>query len=171
MAESLRLKQDFLQSSIQFSLTIIELASTSTRNDKLSAACRHAAQQGYGRIRTMISQPAFAQLDLSELLPDFEPAGGSTRRHGRRHKLHREPPVPQQDVPPQPNEKLRTLILRGMEVLRHVADGQSTKEIAHQLGMSFKTAVCHRYRVMEKLGVHDAVSLTRFAVRAGLVKL
>jgi hypothetical protein len=36
--ESLRLKQDFLQSSIQFSLTMIELASTSTRNDSLLPA-------------------------------------------------------------------------------------------------------------------------------------
>jgi DNA-binding NarL/FixJ family response regulator len=119
----------------------------------------------------MISQPAFAQLDLSELLPDLNRLEAQLADMIGDTSFIGQPPVPQQDVPPQPNEKLRTLILGGMEVLRHVADGQSTKEIAHQLGMSFKTAVCHRYRMMEKLGVHDAVSLTRFAVRAGLVKL
>jgi DNA-binding NarL/FixJ family response regulator len=56
-------------------------------------------------------------------------------------------------------------------VLRLITQGCSTKEVSHQLKMSFKTAACHRYRIMDKLGIHDVVTLTHYAVRTGLLKL
>jgi DNA-binding NarL/FixJ family response regulator len=41
---------------------------------------------------------------------------------------------------------------RELQVLQLICDGCATKEIAARLGISFKTAVCHRYRLMEKAG-------------------
>jgi DNA-binding NarL/FixJ family response regulator len=58
---------------------------------------------------------------------------------------------------------------REQEVLVLIAEGLSTKEIAARLGISFKTAACHRYRLMEKLSIHDSVSLARYAIRNGLI--
>jgi DNA-binding CsgD family transcriptional regulator len=39
------------------------------------------------------------------------------------------------------------LTRRELEVLRHIAEGKSTKQVAATLGITFKTAACHRYRV------------------------
>jgi DNA-binding NarL/FixJ family response regulator len=59
---------------------------------------------------------------------------------------------------------------RQLEVLKLIASGCSTKEIAARLGITFKTAVAHRTRLMENLGLHDIAGLTRLAVRWGLVE-
>lgn len=58
---------------------------------------------------------------------------------------------------------------REMTALRLIADGFSTKEMAPEMGISVKTAEKYRERIMHKLNLHDAVRLTRFAIRAGLV--
>ena len=63
----------------------------------------------------------------------------------------------------------KSLTTREVDVLRLIAQGFSTKEIAQRLGISFKTVVCHRSHMHEKLGVHESASLVRFAVRCGLV--
>ena len=65
---------------------------------------------------------------------------------------------------------LDPLTPREVTLLRLVAEGKSTKEIATELGISFKTAVCHRSRILQKLGVHETASLVRLAIRAGLVE-
>jgi DNA-binding NarL/FixJ family response regulator len=54
-------------------------------------------------------------------------------------------------------------------VLALIAQSHSTKEIAHMLGISFKTAVSHRTRLMQMLGIHDVAGLTRYAVFHRLV--
>jgi DNA-binding NarL/FixJ family response regulator len=61
------------------------------------------------------------------------------------------------------------LTSREREVLQLVAEGFSSKEIAHQLGVSTRTVETHRARVMEKLGIHKASGLVRFAIREGLL--
>lgn len=58
---------------------------------------------------------------------------------------------------------------REVEVVRLVAGGLTSKEIASRLGLSEKTVVNHRTNVMRKLGVHDAISLTRYALERGLL--
>jgi DNA-binding NarL/FixJ family response regulator len=58
---------------------------------------------------------------------------------------------------------------RQREILRHVALGKSTKEIASQLGLSEKTISNHRARIMQRLGVHEIAGLTRHAITLGLV--
>jgi DNA-binding NarL/FixJ family response regulator len=62
------------------------------------------------------------------------------------------------------------LSAREREVLRLVADGKSSKEIAAALGLSPKTVEGHRTRLMAKLGLHETASLVRYAVRVGLIE-
>jgi DNA-binding NarL/FixJ family response regulator len=59
---------------------------------------------------------------------------------------------------------------REIEVLRLIADGKSTKQVAAVLGIAFKTAACHRSNLMQKFGVHESVSLVRSAIRSGIVE-
>lgn len=66
-------------------------------------------------------------------------------------------------------ERDEQLTERQREVLRAVASGLSTKEIAARLAISEKTVTNHRARIMERLGLHDVASLTRYAVSLGLV--
>jgi DNA-binding NarL/FixJ family response regulator len=58
---------------------------------------------------------------------------------------------------------------REVEVLRLVALGLSNKEAANQLGISIKTIEKHRQQVMNKLNIHEAAGLTRYALAQGLV--
>ena len=60
---------------------------------------------------------------------------------------------------------------REREVAQSIGEGRSTKEIGTLLGVSAKTIDKHRTRMMEKLRVHDAVSVARYAFQAGLVSL
>jgi DNA-binding NarL/FixJ family response regulator len=59
---------------------------------------------------------------------------------------------------------------RERQVLRLIAEGKSTKEVASVLGISVKTADSHRTRLMEKLDIHEVAGLTRYAIREGLVE-
>ena len=61
------------------------------------------------------------------------------------------------------------LTLRQREVLRLVAEGSSSKQIAGRLGLSAKTVEAHRAAIMERLDIHDLAGLVRFAIRSGLV--
>lgn len=61
------------------------------------------------------------------------------------------------------------LTSRQREVLRLVASGKTTKEIARDLGISPKTVEFHRGRLMERIGAHDVTGLTRFAVQYGVL--
>jgi len=64
---------------------------------------------------------------------------------------------------------VRLLTGKEREVLRLVAEGLSTKQMAAKLSIAPKTAEHHRGEVMRKLGMRDVASLTRYAVRCGLV--
>lgn len=64
---------------------------------------------------------------------------------------------------------LSSLTGRQLEVLRHLACGLSVKEIANQMHLSQKSVDSHKYRIMNKLGIHDRVELARFAIREGLL--
>ncbi|AHF94100.1 hypothetical protein OPIT5_05175 [Opitutaceae bacterium TAV5] len=58
---------------------------------------------------------------------------------------------------------------RELGVLRLMATGLSTKEIAATLGLSPFTVANHRARIMNKTGLHRATQLSRYAVQIGLV--
>lgn len=61
------------------------------------------------------------------------------------------------------------LTRRQREVLKHIAEGRSTKEIAYELGVSVKTVETHRAQITERLGIRDVAGLVRYAMRTGLV--
>jgi DNA-binding NarL/FixJ family response regulator len=66
---------------------------------------------------------------------------------------------------------LERLTPRQREVLQLVAEGHTTKDIAKRLEISPKTAEAYRGELMKALDIHDIASLTRYAIRTGLVSL
>ena len=66
---------------------------------------------------------------------------------------------------------IERLPLRQREVLQLIAEGYTTKEIATKLVISAKTAEAYRAELMRTLNIHDIASLTRYAIRTGLVSV
>ena len=62
------------------------------------------------------------------------------------------------------------LTLRERQVLQLIAEGKTTKELSHLLGVSVRTGDSHRSRIMEKLEIHETASLVRYAIRTGLIE-
>jgi DNA-binding NarL/FixJ family response regulator len=60
---------------------------------------------------------------------------------------------------------------REREVLKLLADGLSSKEIATHLDLSVKTVDVHKYNLMRKLGVHDRAGLVKYALSRKLIRL
>ena len=59
---------------------------------------------------------------------------------------------------------------REMEIVKLVAESYTNREIAQALVISEKTVDRHRANILQKLGLHDRVELTRYAIRNGLVE-
>ena len=59
---------------------------------------------------------------------------------------------------------------RELEIVKLVAEGFTSEEIAETLVISKKTVEHHRSHILEKLGMRDRVELTRYAIRRGLVE-
>lgn len=57
---------------------------------------------------------------------------------------------------------------REKQVLKCVAEGKITKEIAEELHISFKTVETYRHDIMAKCALHSIAELTKYAVRAGI---
>ena len=64
---------------------------------------------------------------------------------------------------------LDPLTPREVEVVKLVAEGHTSDEIAALLFISRKTVDRHRANILEKLGMRDRVDLTRYAIRRGLI--
>ncbi len=60
---------------------------------------------------------------------------------------------------------------RQKEILKMLAEGKGTKEIAYDLGLSVKTIESHRSQIMERLQIRDLASLVRFAIKHGITTL
>ena len=70
----------------------------------------------------------------------------------------------------EPEQSARGMLTsREREVLQLIAEGMSSKEIAQQLDISVRTVESHRSNLMQKLGVHKASRLVRYAIREGLL--
>lgn len=67
--------------------------------------------------------------------------------------------------------QLEQLTDREREVLTLIARGLTNQQIGEKLFISIKTVQAHRANLMEKLDLHDAVELTKFAIKTGLVSL
>jgi DNA-binding NarL/FixJ family response regulator len=60
---------------------------------------------------------------------------------------------------------------RQRSILKLIAEGKNTKEIAARLKISIKTVEFHRVRLMTRLEIYNVPGLVRFALRAGLVQM
>ena len=63
-----------------------------------------------------------------------------------------------------------TLTSREMEVLQLIAEGSANKQTAAELGISIKTVEKHRQSLMNKLDIHDAAGLPRYAIAVGIIE-
>jgi DNA-binding NarL/FixJ family response regulator len=72
----------------------------------------------------------------------------------------------------QRGERLPSSVLtsREDEVVKLIAEGHSSKDIADRLTISIKTVERHRANILHKLGMRDRTELTRYAIRAGLTE-
>jgi DNA-binding NarL/FixJ family response regulator len=80
------------------------------------------------------------------------------------------PVVAQRLLEPEAQAAEDGLTQRQVEILKLIAQGKASKEIAFELGLSPKTVDVHRARIMERLRLNDVASLTRYAVRKGLIQ-
>ena len=67
-------------------------------------------------------------------------------------------------------EHFDVLTPRELEVLKLIAEANTSKEIAEKLFISIKTVERHRQNILDKLGMRDRVELTRYAIRRGLIQ-
>jgi DNA-binding NarL/FixJ family response regulator len=67
-------------------------------------------------------------------------------------------------------KKSNHLSSRETEVLQLIAEGKPNKQVAAELGLSFKTVDEHRQHLMAKLDIHDVSGLTRYAISAGIIE-
>ncbi len=66
--------------------------------------------------------------------------------------------------------KSNRLSSRELEVLQLIAEGTPNKQVAAQLGVTFKTVDKHRQHLMSKLDIHDVAGLTRYAIAEGIIE-
>lgn len=163
--ESERLRVDFLFTELELSYTMATFATEQGIGSALRDSCYSNAQKGYAVVLQLMAKlgsgasPAKVlqnKLDRLRLaLADLE-----SFNSGPPSCTSIEPEVRTHSV----------LTNRELDVLKGIAEGYSTKQVAGLLGITFKTAACHRYRVMEKLDLHDTASLVRYAIRIGLTQ-
>lgn len=67
------------------------------------------------------------------------------------------------------DSKEQPLARREREVLRLIAEGERSTEIATQLNIAVATVEVHRRNISRKLGLHTVAELTRYAIREGIV--
>ncbi len=92
------------------------------------------------------------------------------------HKLYLSPALAAAAVDscrsaPQSDGAFSLLTPKEREVVQLLAEGNSTKQAAARLDISFKTVATHRERVMAKLRIRSIADLTRYAIREGLARL
>jgi DNA-binding NarL/FixJ family response regulator len=68
------------------------------------------------------------------------------------------------------SEELDLLTPRELQVLKLIAEANTSKQIAKELVISVKTVERHRQNILDKLGMSDRVELTRYAIRRGLIQ-
>jgi DNA-binding NarL/FixJ family response regulator len=69
------------------------------------------------------------------------------------------------------DNKREVLTLRQKEVVKLICEGKSSKEIAHHLFISFRTAENHRTNIMKKLGFRKNIDLVKYAIRRGYIDI
>jgi DNA-binding NarL/FixJ family response regulator len=68
-------------------------------------------------------------------------------------------------------EEYETLTQRERQVLKLLAEGKTSRDIAKYLGISLKTAMTHRANLMAKLGLHSRAEVVKYAIRNGVIQV
>lgn len=74
-------------------------------------------------------------------------------------------------TPTRPEPSASQLTDREREILKLIADGLRTREVAAKLSISTKTVDTHRQNIMKKTGIESIALLTKFAIREGISSL
>jgi DNA-binding NarL/FixJ family response regulator len=101
----------------------------------------------------------------------LQPALASWLLEDYRRLVAQAPPEDSQGVDSVTGKGLDVLSKRELQVLELVAEGLTNIEIGELLGISPKTVARHRERIMNKLDIHSATELVKFAIRTGLIDL
>lgn len=70
-----------------------------------------------------------------------------------------------------PLDLYQSLTAREREILQMAAEGRSSSEIGHRLGISPRTVELHRSRFLKKLGLRNQAELVRYAIRRGILPM
>jgi NarL family two-component system response regulator LiaR len=124
---------------------------------------RAAAQELVSALKAVVAgqvilHPDVARTVMENLSQGDRVSGGSASSSASRSEAALHP-------------QLEQLTEREKEVLTLIAKGLTNQQIGEKLFISIKTVQAHRANLMEKLDLHDAVELTKFAIRSGLVSL
>lgn len=111
----------------------------------------------FDAIRSALSGERSFSPDISNIIVD-----GFVKRSGRTDSAGDSRQRP--DTP-------KGLTKREVEILRFIAQGLTSRQIAERLFLSFRTINTHRANLMEKLDIHDTAGLVRYALNAGLITL
>ena len=116
--------------------------------------------------RVIYSSHQFSIVFKDGTLKDLRDALDAVGRHDR-HISQRalETIIIQQEE----DERPSVLTTTEMEIVKAIAQGKSTKEIAAERFSSIHTITTHRKNIFRKLGVNTAHEVTKYALRAGLV--
>jgi DNA-binding NarL/FixJ family response regulator len=116
--------------------------------------------------RVIYSSHQFSIVFKDGTLKDLRDALDAVGRHDR-HISQRalETIIIQQEE----DERPSVLTTTEMEIVKAIAQGKTTKEIANERFSSVHTITTHRKNIFRKLGVNTAHEVTKYALRAGLV--
>ena len=176
-AESRTLRASLFRIELDLAETMAQFAAWDGSGSTLRQCCERTAHKGYRLLESLASKNCLLELAMDPVLaPRLERLRTTMARLSGGDQEAPKPANTVLEPAPQPlssgqegGQGLGVLSKREREVLKNVAEGQSTKQVAATLGITFKTASCHRQRVMQKLGIHDTAGLVRFAIRYGLV--
>jgi len=122
---------------------------------------RAAAQELVSALKAVTSGQVILHPDVARTVMDnLQAQGGSAPA-----------PSPEPRSTSAAHAQLEQLTEREREVLTLIAHGLTNQQIAEKLFISIKTVQAHRANLMEKLDLHDAVKLTKFAIKTGLISL
>ena len=180
-AESQHLQLNLLQSLLDLGCTFATLV-PGTDYDPLREMCHRNALKACNDVRRILAKGSLEPTSATTLQARLEQLESSlsSSHSGEKHTAKgAEGPVteykclfaiaPVRDAH-QNGPMPLNLTTREVEVLRHIAEGHSTKQIAYLMTISFKTAACHRSHIMDKLEIHEVAGLVRYAIRNGLVQ-
>jgi DNA-binding NarL/FixJ family response regulator len=118
-------------------------------------------------VNDMLAAGASAYVSKAEASDELLRAINAVQRDG----LYLSPSVAGAIAAGGPASSTPNLGNREREVLRWVASGLTSVEIAEKLFIAPSTAEAHRRNIMRKLDLHSVADLTRYAMRIGLVSL